>query len=54
MVRNIKIYCRMTEDYNENYGVLYDGCEDWYHMSCVKLKKNKLPERWLCDVCEVA
>ena len=54
LVRYIKIYCkcRMPEDYDENM-VCCDGCEDWYHLSCVNLKKNKLPERWLCHVCEV-
>ena len=55
LVLYIKIYCkcRMPEDYDENM-VCCDGCEDWYHMSCVNLKINKLRERWLCHVCEVA
>ena len=50
----IKIYCkcRMPEDYDENM-VCCDGCDNWYHMSCVNLKKNKLPERWLCHVCGI-
>jgi hypothetical protein len=40
LVLHIKIYCecRMPEDYDENM-VCCDGCEDWYHMSCVNLKK---------------
>ena len=54
LVRYIKIYCkcRMPEDYDEKM-VCCDGCEDWYHMSCVNLKKKELPEIWFCHVCEV-
>lgn len=54
LVRYIKIYCkcRMPEYYDENM-VCCDGCEAWYHMSCVNLKKKNLPEKWLCHVCEV-
>ena len=31
-----------------------DRCHAWFHGSCVSVAKDKLPELWFCDSCQVA
>ena len=28
-----------------------DGCLSWYHISCVELEEDNVPDRWLCLRC---
>ena len=28
-----------------------DRCHGWFHGSCVGMKKDNLPEIWICDEC---
>ena len=50
-VQYIEVFCkcRMPDYYDERM-VCCDGCERWFHISCVNLKNFKL-QTWFCSFC---
>ena len=52
-VRHIQVYykCRMPEYYDERM-VCCDGCDGWFHISCVNLKESKTLDIWFCGFCK--
>jgi len=30
-----------------------DRCHKWFHGSCVKIRKDEIPETWVCDECQM-
>ena len=49
---NIKVYCicKLPEEY-DSYMIECEGCERWYHCSCMKISRHKVPDHWQCSLC---
>lgn len=52
VIKHIKVYCicRLPEEYDDM--VCCDGCDRWYHITCMKLRnKNLQAKQWKCQEC---
>ena len=38
-VKNIKVYCRMPDDY-DNQMVCCNQCDEWFHLACLNLRSR--------------
>lgn len=41
------------DSYNNTDMLDCDRCHNWFHMSCVGVAKNNLPDRYICDECNL-
>ena len=47
----VELYCkcRMPEEYDDM--VCCDVCDRWFHMCCMNLRSDTLPDKWMCYSC---
>lgn len=45
----IRCICDDTSD--DGFTIQCEACEDWQHASCVNIKKNNIPDHYICEQC---
>ncbi|KAI8348027.1 hypothetical protein EDC96DRAFT_448923 [Choanephora cucurbitarum] len=45
------IQCICSDSSDDGFTIQCEQCEKWQHAECVKIKKNKIPEHYLCSHC---
>ena len=52
VVHKIHLYCvcHMPEEYDESM-ISCDICQEWFHMTCVRVDATKPPQQWTCQYC---
>ena len=43
--------CHLPESYDTNM-IQCDQCGSWFHLKCMGLRKNALPDTWFCVHCK--
>lgn len=45
------IRCVCDDSDDDGFTIQCEHCENWQHASCVNIKKNNIPEHYMCDRC---
>lgn len=50
--KHVRCYCKQN-DKTDTLMIDCDDCSIWFHLNCIGLNQDTLPEKWLCDTCQL-